>query len=203
MSSSWYADAVFEVAAVAPRRDRVIAAAIDQFTSHGVRRTSIETIALAAGIAKGSVYLEFADKPALFRAAAGALIDDIVAAAAVAAELRPLRKRVVEILAVKFWRIYDLVHARPYARELIEARDELAADVFRAGDARYAELLTGVLTAARAEWRPRRPYRIAEVSGALLRAAHGTGYGAARLDERAYKARLAASVDLILTGAAR
>jgi len=194
---------VFEVAAVAPRRDRVIAAAIDQFTSHGVRRTSIETIALAAGIAKGSVYLEFADKPALFRAAAGALIDDIVAEATAACELRPLRKRVVEILAAKFWRIYDLVHARPHARELIEARDELAADLFRAADARYAELLTGALTAARAEWRPRRPYRIADVASALLRAAHGTGYGAARLDEAAYRARLTDSVDLILTGAAR
>ena len=194
---------VFEVAAVAPRRDRVIAAAIDQFTSHGVRQTSIERIALAAGIAKGSVYLEFADKPALFRAAAGALIDDIVALASAATALRPLRKRVVEVLALKFWRLYDLVHARPHARELIEARDELAADVFRAGDARYAELLTGVLTSARAEWRPRRPYRIVDVSGALLRAAHGTGYGPARLDEETYRARLADSVDLILTGSAR
>ena len=194
---------MLEVAAVVPRRDRVIAAAIDQFTSHGVRRTSVETIALAAGIAKGSVYLEFADKSALFRAAAAALIEGIVVAAGAATALRPLRSAVVEVLAAKFWRIYDLVHARPHARELLEARDELAADLFRAGDLRYAELLSGLLSSARAEWRPRRPYRVADVCGVLLRSAHGTGYGDKRLHEPAYRARLTESVDLILTGAAR
>lgn len=201
-SRACYDGDVLAVAAVPSRRDRLIAVALDQFTSHGVRRTSVETIAAEAGIAKGSVYLEFADKGALFRAAASALIDDVLARATAARALRPLRHAVVEILAAKFWRFYDLVHARPHARELLEARDLHATDLFRVGDDRYAKLLAAVLASARAEWRPRRRYRIVDVRDALLRAAHGTGYGGARLDEAAYRDRLSVGVDLILTGSA-
>lgn len=178
------------------RRDRVVAVAIDLFTRYGVRRTSIEDIAAAAAIAKGSVYLEFRGKAELFRAAAEQLVGEILAAAeAAAASDSALDDRITDVLCAKFWRIYDLVHARPHARELIEAKDAHAADVFRAADDRYAALVERALAAADWQVTP------AELAGVLLRTAHGTGYGAARLGAAAYRKRLALAVSLVLTGA--
>jgi TetR/AcrR family transcriptional regulator len=189
--------------AAAPRRDRLLATAIDLFTRYGVRRTSIEDVAAATRVAKGAVYLEFASKDELFRAAAGRVIEDIVGAATAAATRPgPLVERVTDLLAAKFWRLHDLVHTRPHARELIDAKDAVAADLFRAADARYAALLVDTLAAARASWRPRRPYRVAEVAAVLLRAAHGTGYAGPALTAAAFRARLRLAVRLILAGAA-
>jgi AcrR family transcriptional regulator len=180
------------------RRDRLVAAAIELFTRYGVRRTSVEDIAAEAGIAKGSVYLELAGKDALFRAAAEQVASEIVAEARTAAAGDGvIAERIVDVLAAKFWRLYDLVHSRPHARELIDAKDATAADVFRVADDRYREIVEGVL--AEGSWQ----VSAAELAGVLLRAAHGTGYGAARLTASAYRKRLALAVDLVLRGARR
>lgn len=179
-----------------PRRDRIIAVAIDMFTRYGVRRTSVEDIATTAAIAKGSVYLEFRGKAELFRAAAAHLVGEILAAAETAAAGGgALEDRIVDVLCAKFWRLYDLVHARPHARELLEARDAYAADVFRAADDRYAALVER--TVAEGTW----TVPAADLAGVLLRTAHGTGYGATRLGAAAYRKRIALAVDLILRGA--
>jgi TetR/AcrR family transcriptional regulator len=188
------------------RRDRLIAIALELFTRDGVRRTSVDDVAAAARIGKGSVYLEFRGKDELFRAAAGQLVDRIVADA-IDAGARPgtLDDRVTEILAAKFWRLYELVHSRAHARELIEAKDAVAADLFRAADDRFAAQLVATLAAAarRGEWRPAAPHTPAEVAGVLLRAAHGTGYGAQRLTSTAFRDRLRLAVGWILAGARR
>lgn len=178
------------------RRDRLVAVAIDLFTRHGVRRTSIDDIAEAAGIAKGSVYLEFAGKSELFRAAAEQLVGEILRDAQTAASTAgTLEDRIVAVLVAKFWRLYDLVHSRPHARELIDAKDATAADVFRAADQRYAKLVEHVLAEQR--WQ----ISAHELAGVVLRAAHGTGYGPATLSAALYRRRLALAVELILGGA--
>jgi len=188
------------------RRDRVVAAALDLFSRHGVRRTSMSDIAEAVGIAKGSVYLEFRGKQQLLRAVAEVVAREIVdAAGAAAAQDGPLAARVSAILLAKFWRLYDLVHSRPHAAELIGARDQTAADLFRRADDRFADLVTATLTAAAVagEWRPRESLAPREVAAALLRAAHGTSYGSARLSAAQYRDRVQLAVELILAGAER
>jgi len=188
------------------RRERLLAIALDLFTHHGVRRASIEDIAEAAKIAKGSVYLEFRGKDELFRAVAERVIGELLAAAdAAAAKGGALEERVTEILCAKFWRLYDLVHARPHARELVETKDAVAADLFRAADDRFARILdrTLVEAAERDEWRPRKPYTAPEIVTVLLRAAHGTSYGGPRLSAVAFRRRVRLAVGLILDGAAR
>lgn len=189
-----------------PRRERLVAVALDMFTRYGVRRTSIEDIAREAKIAKGSVYLEFRTKEDLFRAAAEHLVAELLAAAtAAAAREGRLDDRLTEVLFAKFWRMYDLVHSRPHARELVEAKDAVAADLFRAADDRYANLVVGALGAAirRREWRPHPHHAPREIANVLLRAAHGTAYGAGRLTAAAFRRRLHAAVVLILAGAAQ
>jgi AcrR family transcriptional regulator len=179
--------------------------AIDLFTRGGVRRTSIDEIAVAADVGKGSVYLEFRGKDELFRAAVEEVVRELLARAeAAAAREGPLIDRVTEILLAKFWRLYELVHARPHARELIDAKDAVAVDVLRAADDRYAALLAAALTAAvgRGEWRPTPPHAPATIAAVLLRAAHGTGYGGgAGLTAAAFRRRLRLAVELILAGA--
>src|ERR1700704_4293144 len=53
------------------RRDRVLAVALEAFGRHGFRKTSMEDVARAAGISRQGLYLQFASKEALFRAAVG------------------------------------------------------------------------------------------------------------------------------------
>jgi len=51
------------------RRQAVIAAATEVFVAKGFAAARIEDVAARAGVAKGTVYLSFADKEALFEAA--------------------------------------------------------------------------------------------------------------------------------------
>jgi AcrR family transcriptional regulator len=49
------------------RRNQVIAAARERFTKHGLSGTTMDGIAQAAGVAKGTVYLYFKSKEEIFR----------------------------------------------------------------------------------------------------------------------------------------
>jgi AcrR family transcriptional regulator len=61
-------DASSRRAAAAATRDRICAAAEELFVRDGYARTSIRAVAKAAGVAEATVYLAFADKPALLDA---------------------------------------------------------------------------------------------------------------------------------------
>src|SRR3954470_18387921 len=52
-----------------PRRERVLAVALDVFGRYGFRKASMDEIARAADISRQGLYLHFANKDALFRAA--------------------------------------------------------------------------------------------------------------------------------------
>jgi len=49
----------------ARKRERILAAAVARFTAVGYRKTSVEDVAKAAGVAKGTVYLYYGSKPEL------------------------------------------------------------------------------------------------------------------------------------------
>jgi AcrR family transcriptional regulator len=50
----------------AERREAIIAAAMDEFVSRGYAATRLDDVARRAGVAKGTIYLHFKDKEALF-----------------------------------------------------------------------------------------------------------------------------------------
>jgi AcrR family transcriptional regulator len=54
--------------AVEERRDRIIEAAMRHFAENGYRGARVEDIATAVGVAKGTVFLDFASKEGLFLA---------------------------------------------------------------------------------------------------------------------------------------
>src|SRR3954462_13823241 len=51
------------------RRERVLAVALEVFGRYGFRKASMDEIARSAGISRQGLYLHFANKDALFRAA--------------------------------------------------------------------------------------------------------------------------------------
>ena len=51
----------------AERRDAILAAALDEFSARGFAATRLDDVAKRAGVAKGTIYLYFADKEALFQ----------------------------------------------------------------------------------------------------------------------------------------
>src|SRR5688572_28100052 len=51
----------------AARREAILAAALDEFSARGFTATRLDDVAKRAGVAKGTIYLHFADKEALFQ----------------------------------------------------------------------------------------------------------------------------------------
>jgi hypothetical protein len=54
-------------ARAAERRAAIVDAALDEFTARGFAATRLDDVAKRAGVAKGTIYLHFADKEALFQ----------------------------------------------------------------------------------------------------------------------------------------
>src|SRR6478736_5466118 len=51
----------------AERRQAIIEAAMDEFIARGFAATRLDDVARHAGVAKGTIYLHFSDKEALFQ----------------------------------------------------------------------------------------------------------------------------------------
>src|SRR4051794_9828379 len=70
-------------ARAAERRQAIIDAAMDEFIARGFAATRLDDVAKRAGVAKGTIYLHFQDKEALFqeliRTALGPLISRLAA----------------------------------------------------------------------------------------------------------------------------
>src|SRR6202040_177631 len=54
-------------AKTAARRDAILEAALDEFSAKGFAAARLDDVARRAGVAKGTIYLYFADKESLFQ----------------------------------------------------------------------------------------------------------------------------------------
>jgi AcrR family transcriptional regulator len=154
------------------KRDAILAAASGLFLKHGLRGTSMEAIAKAAGIAKPTLYAYFAGKTAVFADLAGQLV-----AAWRADFLAALRgegdivSRVAAALTAKHKGAMRLLAGSPHAAELYGEHDKLAGPQFRALDAELSAALEAELVAAGVA----HPRQLTQV---LLAAAYGIGHKA-------------------------
>jgi AcrR family transcriptional regulator len=64
----------------AERRDAILAAALDEFAERGFAATRLDDVARRADVAKGTIYLHFADKEALFEELIRMELSPVVAA---------------------------------------------------------------------------------------------------------------------------
>jgi AcrR family transcriptional regulator len=133
----------------AGKREAILAAASALFLKHGLRGTSMEAIARAAGIAKPTLYVYFADKGAVFRAISEALIAgwrrEFLAALGGEGDVAA---RVAAALIAKHKGAMRLLAGSPHAAELYGEHDRIAGAQFRAFDTELSAALEAELAAA-------------------------------------------------------
>ncbi len=85
----------------AARREAILAAALDEFSARGFAAARLDDVAARAGVAKGTIYLHFSDKEALFqeliRTVMGPLVATLETTAAVDLPLRVVAEQVVDL----------------------------------------------------------------------------------------------------------
>jgi len=83
------------------RREAILAAALDEFSARGFAGTRLEDVARRAGVAKGTIYLYFRDKEALFqelvRSVIGPLIARVEASLEIDLPARMIAERIVDM----------------------------------------------------------------------------------------------------------
>ena len=89
------------LAKAAARREAILEAALDEFSARGFAAARLEDVAKRAGVAKGTIYLYFADKEALFQELVRFQIGPVMGAfaAALASEL-PLKSLIDQAIEI-------------------------------------------------------------------------------------------------------
>jgi AcrR family transcriptional regulator len=77
-------DNITESPAATLRQDALLEAAVGVFARYGFRKTSMDEVARAAGVSRQGLYLQFADKEALFRQAVAYKLSRQLSAAGIA-----------------------------------------------------------------------------------------------------------------------
>src|SRR2546423_11620025 len=91
----------------ADKRGAILAAALDEFSASGFAAARLDDVARRAGVAKGTIYLHFSDKEALFQELVRSALVPILAVleAAPAAEI-PIRVLVTQMMGIFVREIY-------------------------------------------------------------------------------------------------
>jgi len=174
------------------KQDRILDAAQRLFVRYGVKRTSVEDIVGEAGIAKGTLYLYYDSKDALFAAVAGRLcaklLEEVHRAVTASASLT---ERLVGLLDAYVGVLHRLVAESPHMAELIEGKQSIASASFDTFDSETKVILQRTLNEA--------GITRDDAVEMFLAAATGT----LRLDEtseKEYRARLTKLVNILIIG---
>ena len=123
-------------------RRKISEAALTLFSRHGFQRTGMADVAREASASRGTVYLAFRDKNALFEHLAAEVVDGALAAATGAwrPDAGPAENIEATILA-KDLPLFRLLHASPHGAELLAVDAELTRRHAERLDAEFAVLL--------------------------------------------------------------
>src|SRR6201986_4279596 len=128
------------------RRDAILAAALDEFSNEGFAAARLDAVAKRAGVAKGTIYLYFADKESLFqeliRAKMVPVVGSIELALATGLPLRAIIEQAIEIFVRE---VYG-TRRREVIRLLISEGPRFPA----VAEFYYREVLSRLLKAMRA-----------------------------------------------------
>jgi TetR/AcrR family transcriptional regulator of autoinduction and epiphytic fitness len=186
------------------RQERVLAVALEVFGRYGFRKTSMDEVARSADISRQGLYLYFASKEALFRAAVGQELDTALgdASRCLNEEGAELGQRVVAALDAWLGRYVGSMLAADIASLLQNPAVQLG-DMVDAAIAAFDAQLAATVAAATAE-KDRRRLGVTpeEIAAALHTVGQGAKYlSSSRGESRAeFVARLTAAVRLVLAG---
>ncbi len=180
---------------------KITEVAQDLFVRYGLRRTSMDDVAKAAKVAKGTVYLAFASKEALFRAVCERLCTDLLEQIdqAVSQSHEP-RERIVSRLSTKYLALHRLVFSSPHAAELLSSKDSVASDVLLHMDNTFATALAGDVRAAFAALSAEESQRVARMLMRLARSCSFGDEGEPMPGERIVEKRLRMAIETMLAG---
>jgi len=128
------------------KRTRILDAAQSLFLRYGVKRTALDDVVREAGIAKGTLYLYFDSKDALFAAIAERLCTEMFKNAEDAiASSASITSRIVGCLDAYIGAMHRLAAQSPHIAELTESKEALASATYGAFDLKMRNLLRKVL----------------------------------------------------------
>jgi AcrR family transcriptional regulator len=187
------------------KREAILAAAELRFARYGFRRTSMEDIALEAGISRAGLYLEFPNKEEIFTSASRALLDRALAAAAEALESeQPLEARLRDAVLGKNLRFVELLYGSPHGAELMDEKSRLCGDQAVGAEKRFRELVARAFRRAAAAGEielSRVDLSAAELADLFAQATAGLMRPGVTAD--AYRGGVAALVRVFIAGLAR
>jgi AcrR family transcriptional regulator len=174
------------------KRSRILDAAQSLFLRYGVKRTALDDVVREAGIAKGTLYLYFDSKDALFAAIAERLCAEVLRNAEEAiASSSSITPRIVGCLDAYIGSMHRLTAQSPHVAELTQSKQALAAEIYGAFDQKMRDLLRKVLREGGIERADAVDMFFAAAVGTLK-----TGDSAAK----PYRAKLTALTDILLAG---
>jgi AcrR family transcriptional regulator len=174
------------------KRSRILDAAQSLFLRYGVKRTALDDVVREAGIAKGTLYLYFDSKDALFAAIAERLCGEVLRSAEEAiASSSSITPRIVGCLDAYIGSLHRLTAQSPHVAELTESKQALAGEIFGAFNRKMRDLLRKVLRDGGIERGDAVDMFFAAAVGTLE-----TGDSAAK----PYRARLTALTDVLVAG---
>jgi AcrR family transcriptional regulator len=174
------------------KRNRILDAAQNLFLRYGVKRTALDDVVREAGIAKGTLYLYFDSKDALFAAVAEQLCAEVLRnAEAAIASSSSSTSRIVGCLDAYIGSMHRLTAQSPHIAELTESKEALAAAIYGAFSRKMRDLLRKVLRDSGIERGDAVDMFFAAAIGTLK-----TGDSAAK----PYRARLTALTEILVAG---
>jgi AcrR family transcriptional regulator len=186
------------------RQERVLAVALEVFGRYGFRKTSMDEVARSAGISRQGLYLYFASKEALFRAAVRQELDTALgdASRCLDEDGAALDQRVVAALDAWLGRYVGSMLASDIAGLLQNPAVQLG-DMVDAASAAFDARLAATIAAATAE-KDRRRLGVTpeEIAAALHTVGQGAKYlSSSRGESRAeFVTRVTPPVRLVLAG---
>ena len=186
------------------RRERILAAALEVFGRYGFRKASMDEIARSADISRQGLYLHFASKDALFRAAVSHELDTALGevSRSLDEEGVGLEQRVVAALDAWLGRYVGSMLA-PDIRNLLQNRAMQLGDIVEPARAAFAARLAAAIAAGTSE-KDRRQLGVTpqDITEALHTVAQGAKYlsnaGAESREECV--ARMTAAVRVVFAG---
>jgi AcrR family transcriptional regulator len=124
-------------------RERIMSAAFTLFGRYGFKRTSMEDIAIEAGLSRTALYLQFRNKEDIFRELARGLHEAGLSGAEAALEGDgSFAHRLRAAVEAKTLRMIEVVQASPHGNELMDEKNRLCGDLATDSERGFQEMLT-------------------------------------------------------------
>jgi AcrR family transcriptional regulator len=190
------------------KADFILEAATRLFARYGFRRTAIEDIAREAGVAKGTVYLYFDSKDAVYLAVQARDAAEVLARSDKAlAAPGSFRDRLLALLDAKFGLFFERYGTSEHAAELKALITTIGREAMRTLNSEYRQRFVALLEGAEAAGEiDLRAAGLSPESVAQMATAGAVGLKycpEAGVDARAYRARLGDLAGLVAAAVQR